>query len=147
MGQYPVHRNFLRQVLDVFHPHEHGLRQEDVNKRDVQNWASCQRNAFPKVIQCLLNLINGANVPQANNLALRLWTYLDVVYHYLEIFVGLRASLIQRIEYCSYVVHFFGIWRSYIILSNDITLKENFFEQGDFSRHLNKLLFCCFHDP
>ena len=49
MGQYPVHRNFLRQVLDVFHPQEHGLRQEDVNKRDVQNWASCQRTTFPKV--------------------------------------------------------------------------------------------------
>ena len=91
----------------MFHPHEHGLRQEDVNKRDVQNLALCQRSAFLKVRQCLLNLINGANVPQANNLALGLWTYLDVVYHYLEIFVGLRASLIQRIEYCSYVVHFF----------------------------------------
>ena len=54
------------------------LRQEDVNKRDVQNWASCQRTTFPKIRQCLLNLINGINCPQANNLATGLWAYLNV---------------------------------------------------------------------
>ena len=132
MGQYPVHRNFLRQVLDVFHSQEHGLRQEDVNKRDVQNWASCQRTTFPKVRQCLFDLINGINCPQANNLALGLWAYLDVLYHYLEIFVSLRASLTERIEHSSYVVHFLGIWRSYIIMSRDLTLKENFLSRETF---------------
>ena len=146
MGQYPVHRNFLRQVLDVFHPQEHGLRQEDVNKRDAQNWASCQRKTFPKVRQCLLNLINGINSPQANNLALGLWAYLDVLYHYLEILVSLRASLTERIEHSSYVVHFLGIWRSYIIMSRDLTLKENFIEQRNIPRHFAKLPFCCSDD-
>ena len=136
MGQYPVHRNFLRQVLDVFHPHEHGLRLEDVNKRDVQNLASCQRTAFPvftksyKSCKC-----------STNNLALGLRTYLDVVNQYLEIFVSLRAILIQRIEYCSYVVHF---WRSYIILSKDLTLKENFLSRETFQDILTSCHFAVF---
>ena len=129
---YPIHRNFLRQVLDVFHPQEHGLRQEDVNKRDVQNWASCQTTTFSKVRQCLLNLINGINCPQANNLTRGLWAYLNVLYHYLEIFLSLRASLTARIEYSSYVVHFLGIWRSYIIMSRDLPLKENFLSRETF---------------
>ena len=132
MGQYPVHRNFLRQVLTVFDAHTHGLREEDVNKRDVQNWASCQRTAFPRVRQCLLDLIDGNNVPQANNLALGLWAFLDIVYHYMEIFVSLKASLTDRIEYASYVVNFLGIWRNHIILSQDYTLRENFLSRETF---------------
>ena len=72
------------------------------------------------------------------------WTYLDVVCHYLEIFVSLRASLIQRIEYCSYVVHFLGIWRSYIILSKDLTLKESFLSRKTFQDILTSCHFAVF---
>ena len=96
LGQYPVHRNFLPQVIEVFDPHTHGLRDEDVNKKDVQNWASCQRTCFPQVLQCLLDLCNGHNIPQANELALGLWVYLDMVYYYMEIFISLKASLEER---------------------------------------------------
>ena len=78
IGHYPVDRNFLRNVLEVFNPHRHGLRNEDLNKRDVMNWASCQRTAFPKVRDCLLDLFHGNNVPQ-NDLVLGLWVYLDMI--------------------------------------------------------------------
>lgn len=57
IGHYPLHRNFLRQVLQQFSVHEHGLRVEDVNKKDVMNWASCQRTVFPKVRDCLWKLV------------------------------------------------------------------------------------------
>ncbi len=89
------------------------------------NWASCQRTAFPKVRDCLLDLFYGNNVLQ-NDLVMGLLVYLDMIYYYMEIFVSLQASLEQRIENAGYLVHFFGIWRNYIILSEDLSIRVNF---------------------
>ena len=140
IGKYPVHRNFFRSILETFTVHRHGLRNEDVNKKDVMNWASCQRTAFPKVRDCLLDLYHGNNVP-ANNLVLGLWVFLDIIYHYMEIFVSLRASLEERIANAGYVVHFLGIWRNYIIMSEDLCLLVNFISRETFQ---DVLLSCHF---
>ena len=140
IGRYPVHRNFLRSVLETFTVHRHGLRNEDVNNKDVMNWASCQRTVFPKVRDCLLDLYHGNNAP-VNNLVLGIWVYLDVIYHYMEIFVSLPASLEERIENAGYVVHFLGIWRNYVIMSKDLSLCVNFISRETFQ---DVLLSCHF---
>ena len=63
IGRYPVHRNFLWSVLETFTVHQHGLRNEDFKKKDVMNWAYCQRTVFPKVTDCILDLYHGNNAP------------------------------------------------------------------------------------
>ena len=52
LGNYPVHRNFIRLVTETFPRHIHGLRNEDVNKKDRMNWAAPQRTVFPCVRVC-----------------------------------------------------------------------------------------------
>ena len=128
-------------IIKVFNVHQHGLRREDVNKRDAMNWASCQRTVFPRVRNCLWNLIQGNEGVVANELALGLWVYLDVIYFYMEIFISFRASLEDRIEYAGYVVTLLGIWRNFIVLSNEMSLRENLLSRETFQ---DVLLSCHF---
>lgn len=95
MGPYLVHRNILRQLAQNFSPHVHGLRDEDINRRDMQNWTACQRIAFPKVRECLWKMARGLDGVPQNEQALGLWVYLDMIYDYVEMFVSLKASYYQ----------------------------------------------------
>ena len=84
LGNYPVHRNFLRLVCETFLRHEHGLRSNDVNKTDRQNWAAAQRTCFPSVRLCLQHIIDGQNEkdvhPYQNSVYLKYNVFFDEVY-------------------------------------------------------------------
>ena len=126
-GLYPAHRNDIRAVLEHFSPHEHGLRDEDVKKRDRQNWASAQRTTFPKLRRCLEDLIEGRNANGIRDPTLRGTSiYLELVFYYMEIFISLEASLYERIRYAGAVTIFMGIWRNYVVMRAGLTLKDNF---------------------
>lgn len=92
MGPYLVHRNILRELAQNFSPHVHGLRDEDINRRHMQNWTACQRIAFPKVRECLWKMARGLHGVPQNEQALGLWVYLDMIYDYVEMFVSLKTS-------------------------------------------------------
>ena len=132
MGPYLVHRNILRQLAQNFNPHVHGLRDEDTNRRDMQNWTACQRIAFPKVRKCLWKMARGLDGVPQNEQALGLWVYLDMIYDYVEKFVSLKASYYQRIINAGYVVTFLGIWRNHVIRSRGLTLSKNFLSRETF---------------
>ena len=124
-GLYPAHRN-IRAVLEHFSPHEHGLRDNDVNKRDQQNWASARRTTFPKVRRCLEDLIEGQNANGIRDPTLRGTSiYLELVFYYMEIFISLEASLYERIRYAGAVTIFMVIWRKYVVMHAGLTLKDN----------------------
>ena len=141
MGPYLVHRNILRQLAENFSPHVHGLRDEDINRRDMQNWTACQRIAFPKVRECLWKMARGLDGVPQNEQALGLWVYLDIIYDYVEMFVSLKASYYQRIINAGYVVTFLGIWRNHVIRSRGLTLSKNFLSRETFQ---DLLLSCHF---
>ena len=117
------------------------LRNEDVNKTDMQNWSSCQRTFFPNVRECLWKMVHGLDGTTQNEQALGLWVYLDLLYDYLEIFVSLRASYYQRVVNAGYVTTFLGIWRNSIIMSDDLTLSKHFLSRETFQ---DLLLSCHF---
>ncbi len=131
IGRYSAHRNDIRSVFKNFSRHEHGLRDEDVNKKDRQNWASAQRTAFPKVRVCLQQLAEGANTQRDPSVQGTI-AYLELVYCYMEIFVSLEASLYDRIKYAGKVVSFLGIWRNFVSRSAELNLKENFLTRETF---------------
>mgnify|MGYP001796295337 FL=1 len=51
--------NHLNLVADRFSIHEHGLRQEDLLKKDRQNWVSIQRIMFLRVKHCISKIQEG----------------------------------------------------------------------------------------
>ena len=132
-GRYSAHRNDIRAVVSQFSQHEHGLRNEDVNKRDRQNWASAQRSSFPKVRKCLEEMIQGKDTDSIRDPSLQgTCIYLELMHKYMEIFVSIEASLHERIKYACAVVSFLGIWRNYVIKNAGLTLKENFVTRETF---------------
>ena len=46
LGRYTAHMNHLRLVMRVFPQIVHGLRLDDVNRRDRQKWEIVQRLKF-----------------------------------------------------------------------------------------------------
>ena len=76
-----MHRNYLRLVYSTFSPHEHGLRKNDVEKKDRQNWAAAQRTTFPMVRKCLEKIISGDNSQNVcDSMALGTKLYLEVIW-------------------------------------------------------------------
>ena len=97
-----AHLNHLLLVSHRFDAHVHGLRQEDLTREDRQNWASAQRLFFPRVQDCLFRIENGdGDVKPEDMKGTRV--YLEMGFKYVEIFCSFTATLLQRIEYASYV--------------------------------------------
>ena len=89
-------------MCETFSRHEHGLRSNDVNKTDRQNWAAAQRTCFPSVRLGLQHIIDGQTEKDAHDpMSLGLLTYLKIVLYYMEIFISLQANLKGRISYAS----------------------------------------------
>jgi hypothetical protein len=53
IGDHMATIQHLFAVFDAFEPSEHGMQRDDIERKDRQNWAACQRLMFRKVRQCL----------------------------------------------------------------------------------------------
>ncbi|KAJ7387394.1 hypothetical protein OS493_004388 [Desmophyllum pertusum] len=126
LGRYSAHMNHLRLVMALFPPCVHGMHADDVARKDRQKWEVVQRLKFKSVQQCLLDISNGNNDTPKDATVYGTWAFLYVAWHYTEIFFSLHASLRDRVKYCAFVSVFFGLWRNWVIISDDLTLKANF---------------------
>ena len=126
VGTHMAHMNHLILVKTYFDFKEHGLRSEDVENQDRQNWASAQRKLFPRVQKCLKKLEKGESSSGRKEDVLGTRMYLYVFYMYIEIFFSLKLTLYERVQYASTVANFLRIWRSWIYHSPSHSLKENF---------------------
>lgn len=72
IGACVIHKSILRQMMELFSPHVHSLRNKDVNRTDMQNWSACQRTLFPKVRECLWKMVHGLDCTPQNAQALGL---------------------------------------------------------------------------
>ena len=150
IGPYDVHKNHIAQVYQVFGIVEHGLSQEDVLRNDRQNFRSAQRVCFSKVQDCLKKLIDGdqeGRVPDQSYTGT--WVFLQVVWHYVEIFLSGKASLMERIKYASLVCHFLGIWHNHVkrngLLSKHFLSRETYTDVL-LSCHSAVILICFMRD-
>ena len=124
VGNHLAHMNHLFLVREKIDIQTHGLRIEDVERKDRQNWGSAQRFMFPRVQACLRNLERGVDDRKEDVLGTKI--YLFICYLYVEIFCSLSLSLRDRVKNASTVVNFFRIWRSWVYRSKSLNLKTNF---------------------
>ena len=123
LGGHLVHMSHLELVTDLFPILEHGLRKEDVERQDRQNWSSAQRMFFPKVRDCL-QIIQRDNTRPHDVLATI--AYLEICWLFVEIFCSFEATLLQRVEHASTVTNFLRIWRWWVYNMGNLTLREHF---------------------
>ena len=125
MGPYMIHSTHLQLVHATFPPALHGLRENDITHRDRQNWESAQRIFSYPVQECLDILITGNDEIRPNPNVLATRVYLEVTAKYVDIFFSPAISDFDRVRYASCVANFLAIWRSFIMATRGLTLKDN----------------------
>ena len=103
-------------VYNKFNYDQHGLKLEDINRKDRQNWASAQRICQKKTRDCLAELRMSKEVHQERTLGTEL--YLEVCSNYIDIFLSPSLDLRSRIVLASKVSFFFRIWKLWFQFGN-----------------------------
>jgi hypothetical protein len=62
LGEHLATMSHLAAIVDKVQFEAHGLRANDVARKDRQNWAACQRLAFRRVRACLENALGEESV-------------------------------------------------------------------------------------
>ena len=148
---YIIHMNHLLLVNDTFPRLAHGLNKTHLERKDRQNWQVAQEITFLRVQDCLKKIISGHDGKPPNATVTGTLVYLEMVWHYVEIFFSPTATLVERIKYAGYVVHFLGIWRNYLFNHPARQLKIHFITKESFqhvliSCHFAVFLICYMRD-
>ena len=109
LGADVCYLDHLGQVYQKFSIDQYGLRKEDVQRTDRQNWASAQRICAKKARTCLQELRTGRDAHQERTLGTEL--YLSICADYIDIFLSISLSLRERVVLASKVSFFFRIWK------------------------------------
>ncbi len=146
-----IHMNHLLLVTQIFPRLRHGLTKNHIERKDCQNWRSAQELTYLCVQDCLKEIIEGRNGQKQDRSLLGTLTYLEVVWHYVEIFFSPVASLADRIQYAGFVTHFLAIWKNFVNLHPEQTLQKNFLTRECYqdcliSCHFAVLLICYMRD-
>jgi hypothetical protein len=62
LGEHLATMSHVAAMVEQVGFHEHGLRANDVARKDRQNWAACQRLAFRRVRACLQETLGNESV-------------------------------------------------------------------------------------
>ena len=152
MGEgFIVHMNHLVLVSEQFPRLSHGLTKTHLERKDRQNWQVAQEITFLRVQVCLKKIILGDDGKPPNPTVTGTLVYLEVVWHYVEIFFSPTASLVDRIKYAGFVVHYLGIWRNFLFNHKDRQLKIHFITRECYqhvliSCHFAVILICYMRD-
>jgi len=109
LGADVCHLDHIGQVYQKFGIDQHGLRKEDVEGTDRQNWASAQRICAKKARTCLQELRTCRDAHQERTLGIEL--YLSICVDYIDIFLSVSLTLRERVVLASKVSFFFRIWK------------------------------------
>ena len=102
----------IEQVFKEFTPEEHGLKLEDVERQDRQNWVATQRLCQSKVQTCLARMRCSDYAQLERTLGTEL--YLEICSNYIDIFCSLRLDLRSRVVLSGKVSFFFRLWRLWL---------------------------------
>ena len=102
----------LGQVYQKFTLDQHGLRKEDVQRTDRQNWGSAQRICAAKARSCLQLLRTSRDAHQERTLGTEM--YLQICADYVDIFLSLSLTLRERVVLAGKVSFFFSLMEALV---------------------------------
>jgi hypothetical protein len=97
--------SYVTNVYNHYERDKHGLKWDDVNRTDRQNWAGPQRIASKRVQGCLQDMWQRMDVRHDRSLGTQL--YLEVCGDYIDVFFSTKHDLKTRIVLASKVSWFF----------------------------------------
>ena len=101
----------IEGIYNKFKLEEHGLKQEDIVRKDRQNWGSAQRICQQRVQNCL-EVVRGMGMHQERTLGTQ--TYLSICSDYIDLFLSPLLDLRSKIVVAARVCFFLRLWRLWI---------------------------------
>ena len=116
LGSDVVTLTHLGLVYNKFSCDQHGLKLEDTNRKDRQNWVSMQRICQKRTRHCLAELHMSRDVHQERALGTEM--YLEVCSNYIDIFLSPTLDLRSRVLLAAKVSFFFRLWKLWFQFGN-----------------------------
>lgn len=116
MGRYLAGSHHLKILFDTFAKDQHGIRQQDLNHRDKQNFDAVTRITSPSVLALL------ENFPDAKGTL----KYLQLLRNFMDAFLDKGLSPLERIRKVWNSIFFLRYWHRWLCLNKKFTVKENF---------------------
>ena len=138
LGEDGAFHTHLGMIYNKYSFDQHGLKLEDVQQKDRQNWASAQRMCQRKTQDCLVAMRNSPEAHRERTLDTEM--YLQICSDYIDIFAFQKLDLRCRIVLAAKVSFFFRLWKLWFAHGNHamgnnsvrFTARESFVSQQCF---------------
>ena len=138
LGEDGAFHTHLGMLYNKYTFDQHGLKLEDVQRKDCQNWASVQRICQRKMQDCLAAMRSSPKAHREHILGTEM--YLRICADYIDIFALAVLDVRSRVVLASKVSFFFRLWKlwfsygNHAVGNNSVRFKpaENFVSQQCF---------------
>ena len=138
LGEDGAFHTHLGMIYNKYSFDQHGLKLEDVQRKDRENWASAQRMCQRKTQDCLAAMRNSPEAHRERTLSTEM--YLQICSDYIDIFASQKLDLRCRIVLAAKVSFFFRLWKLWFAHGNHavgnnsvrFTARESFVSQQCF---------------
>lgn len=114
MGCYVAEGNHLRKIQTKYQKDQHGLREQDLNHQDKQNY------------DAVLRIVNASHLLDNIAEAHATKCYVELMKSVIDSFLDKSLDPLVRIEKLWSVVFFLRYWRQWILVNCQCSLKDNF---------------------
>jgi hypothetical protein len=105
------------------------LQVRDTQRKDRQNWVSTQ-HVISRHVRVEMERMEDPQVDGERMMGTR--KYLEMCWKYTHMYYSKTLSMVKRVGYAIYVIHFLRLWRMYIYGTKGLTLGRNFLTRETF---------------
>eukprot|EP00466_Bigelowiella_natans_P002057 jgi/Bigna1/80217/fgenesh1_pg.69_\ len=130
LGNCTADGRALQAVVDVKNGDDvvdHGLRMEDVNRDDRQNFEACVRRSSLKVSELMRTRLRGSHRTPGTE------TMIELNREFMTTFFGKKTTLATRIERAGHIVTFLRLWSLEVKGNQQLRLNANFMPHQSFN--------------
>ena len=114
LGSYIATSAHLNILKNSYGKDVHGIRDRDINHKDKQNF------------DAVLNIVKAASILDKIPDSLGTKCYLEVIQCVVDSYLDKSLSPLERINKIWYAAFFLRLWRQWLLLNRNYTLKNNF---------------------
>ena len=123
LGHHLAGSHHIKFLLTTFTIDQHGIRHEDLEHKDKQNFKAVSRIAA----QCVFKLLE--QVPDAKGTLL----YPKCMQYFVDAYLNKKLTPLERICKAWYTIFFFQYWHHWLSLNKKYTIVNNFITHNAYS--------------
>ena len=123
IGKYLAGIHHLQLATSSFSKDQHGVRMQDINHKDKQNFEAVMRITNPSFLKVLQQIPDSQGTVE----------FLQVLRCVVDSYLDEQITPLERIHKAWYAVFFFRYWRKWIVNSKEYSIQSNFITENSYS--------------